>query len=74
VATDQPFYTVDEPEFRQFVMYSRHPSQNVKIPHRDAVKRRIMKMGDNAIDSTVNMFKVSKHPLLFTITKASLYR
>ncbi|KAF8222278.1 hypothetical protein L208DRAFT_1524601, partial [Tricholoma matsutake] len=38
VATDQPFYTVNEPEFRDLMMYTHHPSPNLKIPHRDTVR------------------------------------
>ena len=58
VATDQPFSTVDEPEFRDLLMYTHHPSPNLHIPHRDAIKRRIMKMGEDTIEATKEMFKV----------------
>jgi hypothetical protein len=58
IATDQPFYTVDEPEFRELLKYTHHPSPTLKIPHRDAVKRRIMKMGDDTIQATREMFSV----------------
>lgn len=64
VATDQPFYTVEEPEFRDLLMYTHHPSPKLKIPHRDAVKSRIMKMGAASIEATKHMFQVRKHPLL----------
>jgi hypothetical protein len=65
VATDQPFYTVEEPEFRDLLMYTHHPSLNLKIPHRDTIKNRIMKMGDKSIEATKHMFQVRKHPPLF---------
>jgi hypothetical protein len=39
IATDQPFYTVDEPEFYKLLEYTHHPSLELKIPHHDAVKR-----------------------------------
>jgi hypothetical protein len=58
VATDQPFYTVDEPEFRGLLTYIHHPSPNLKIPHRNAVRRRIMKMGACMIEDTKQMFTV----------------
>jgi hypothetical protein len=58
VATDQPFYTVDEAEFRDLLIYTHHPSPNLKIPHRDAIKRRIMRMGEDAITATREMFRV----------------
>ena len=60
VATDQPFYTVDEPEFRDLLMYTHHPSPNLKIPHRDTIKRRIMTMGKDTVEATKQMFKVRK--------------
>ena len=59
VATDQSFYTVDDPEFREFLIYAHHPSPSLKIPHRDAVKRRILKMGEDTVAATRQMFKVS---------------
>lgn len=59
VATDQPFYMVDDPEFCEFLSYTHHPSPSLKIPHRDAVKCHIMKMGDNTITATKQMFRVS---------------
>ena len=58
VATDQPFSTVDEPEFHDLLMYTHHPSPNLHIPHRDAIKWRIMKMGEDTIEATKEMFKV----------------
>jgi hypothetical protein len=61
VATDQPFYAVDDPEFRDLLMYTHHPSPNLKIPHRDAIKRRVMKMGEDTIEATKEMFLVCKH-------------
>jgi hypothetical protein len=46
VATDQPFYAVDDPEFRKFITYAHHPA-SLKVPHRDAIKRRVMNMGED---------------------------
>ena len=65
VATDQPFYMVDEPEFRDLLMYTHHPSLNLKIPHRDTIKRRIMTMGKDTVEATKQMFKVHKLCLYF---------
>ncbi|KAF8223657.1 hypothetical protein L208DRAFT_1516345, partial [Tricholoma matsutake] len=67
VATDQPFYTVDEPKFCDLMMYTHHPSPNLKIPHRDTVRRWIMKMGDDTIEDTKQMCLV--HKLLLTSYK-----
>lgn len=57
VATDQPFYTVDDPEFREFVTYTHHPG-TLRVPHRDAIKRRVMKMGEETRDDIKQMFRV----------------
>lgn len=47
VASDQPLFNmVDEPDFPDLLNYTHHLSPDLKIPHRDAVKRRIMKMGE----------------------------
>ena len=57
VATDQPFYTVDDPEFRDFVMYTHHPA-TLHIPHRNTIKKRVMKMGDDMRNIVKHMFRV----------------
>ncbi|PPQ80848.1 hypothetical protein CVT25_001973 [Psilocybe cyanescens] len=59
VACDQPFEEVDRPEFRELLIYAHHPAPDLKIPHCDAVRRRIMKMGKNSIESMKNMFKTA---------------
>jgi hypothetical protein len=58
VACDQPFDEVEKPEFREMLTYAHHPSPTLKIPHRDSIKRRIMAMGQDTIESTKAMFKV----------------
>jgi hypothetical protein len=58
VACDQPFDEVDKPEFRAMLTYAHHPSPTLKIPHRDAIKRRIMRMGEDSIEDTKRMFEV----------------
>jgi hypothetical protein len=60
IACDQPFEEVDHAEFREMLTYAHHPAPNLKIPHRDAIRHRIMKMGEDSIDSTKDMFAVSK--------------
>ena len=65
VAMDQPFYTVEDPEFRELMMYTHHPLPNLKIPHCNTVKSQIMKMGKDSIEATKRMFQVRKHLLLF---------
>lgn len=58
VATDQPFDTVDSSEFRTLLSYTHHPTPDIFIPHRDAIKRRVMKMGAEGIEEIKRMFSV----------------
>ena len=58
VLCDQPFDEVDKPEFREMMNYAHHPMPDLKIPHRDAIRRRILKMGDDSIESTRRFFEV----------------
>ena len=58
VACDQPFDEVDKPEFQAMLNYAHHLSPNIKIPHRDAIKCCIMRMGEDNIELTRKMFKV----------------
>jgi len=63
VATDQPFHTVDNPEFRELLTCAHHPLPELKIPHQNVVKRHIMKMGEDTIEATKESFAVCKsHP------------
>src|ERR1700751_2882222 len=41
--------------------YSHHPSPNLKIPHCNAIKAHIMKMGYDAVEAMKRMFLVHKH-------------
>ncbi|KAF8817294.1 hypothetical protein BYT27DRAFT_7075018, partial [Phlegmacium glaucopus] len=58
VACDQPFDKVEKPEFHEMLTYAHHPSPTLKIPHRDTIRRCIMQMGEDMVESTKNMFKV----------------
>ena len=60
VSCDQPFDEVDKPEFREMMNYAHHPTPDLKIPHRDAIRRRILKMGDDSIESTRQFFAVRR--------------
>ncbi|SJK99091.1 uncharacterized protein ARMOST_02377 [Armillaria ostoyae] len=58
VACDQPFEEVDRPEFRNLLSYAHHHSlEDLHIPHRDAIRRQIMKMGEDSIEETRKMFE-----------------
>ena len=57
VACDQPFDEVEKPEFRQLLEYT-HLRPSLHIPHRGAVKKRIMKMGEDTIEDVKKMIEV----------------
>ncbi|KAJ8515669.1 hypothetical protein ONZ45_g6946 [Pleurotus djamor] len=58
IACDQPFDEVDKPEFRQLLEYTHHPSPNpLHVPHRTAVRNRVMKMGEETVRNIKKMFK-----------------
>jgi hypothetical protein len=57
VVCDQPFDEVEKPEFRQLLEYT-HLRPSLHIPHRSAVKKRIMKMGEDTINGVKEMIRV----------------
>ena len=61
VATDQPFDTVDNPEFRELMSYIHHPAPAIHIPGCHAIQRRAMKMGEDGIKATKKMFVVCRN-------------
>lgn len=58
IACDQPFEEVERPEFITMMNYTHHTGTSLKIPKRDGIKRRLMKMGDDTIKDVQNMFLV----------------
>ncbi|KAK7007663.1 ribonuclease H-like domain-containing protein [Favolaschia claudopus] len=53
VACDQPFDTVEKPEFIRLMEYTHHGSTlNFSIPGRTAITSRIMKMGEDTVAGT----------------------
>jgi len=50
VACDQPFEEVDKPEFLDMLAYTHHSSPSLKIPHQDAIKCQIMRMGEDSVE------------------------
>jgi len=58
VACDQPFEEVERPEFIAMMNCTHHTGTQLKIPKRDAIKRRLMKMGDESIEDVRKMFSV----------------
>ena len=59
IACDQPFEEVQRPEFIAMMNYMHHVvGTGLKIPKRNGIKRRLMKMGDDTIDDVRKMFLV----------------
>lgn len=56
VACDQPFEEVNQPEFRRLLEYT-HLRQSLHIPHRQSVKRRVMKMGEDTVEEVKKMIE-----------------
>ena len=61
VASNQPFDEVEKPEFIAMMEYAQNhtPPASFKMPQRDTIRRRVMDMGDETIESIKDMFAVS---------------
>jgi hypothetical protein len=57
VACDQPFEEVERPEFIAAMSYGRSSSK-FTLPKRDGVRRRVMKLGDAAVQEIKDLFAV----------------
>jgi hypothetical protein len=57
VTCDQPFDEVEKPEFIAAMSYGKSSSK-FTLPKRDGVRRRVMKLGDEAVEETKAMFAV----------------
>lgn len=58
VACDQPFDEVEKPEYIDMMNYAHHPATEIKLPGRNGVKRRVMKMGEDTVEGIRKMFEV----------------
>jgi hypothetical protein len=58
VACDQPFEEVERPEFITMMNCTHHTGTPLKIPKCDAIKWRLMKMGDESVEDVRKMFSV----------------
>jgi hypothetical protein len=58
VACDQPFDEVGKEEFIKLISYAHHPAPSAKLPSRDGICCRIMKMGEDTVDEIRDMFAV----------------
>ena len=52
---------MDCPEFRDMLTYAHHLAINFKIPHRDAIRHRIMKIGEDSVEVMKETFAVSNN-------------
>jgi hypothetical protein len=50
---------VEKPEFAKMMNYVHHRSEPLKIPKREAIKRRVMKMGEETVEGVREMFSVA---------------
>jgi hypothetical protein len=57
VACDQPFNVVEKDEFVKLMTYARHPAHAIKLPSREGIRQRVMKMGEEIIAGTCEMFE-----------------
>jgi hypothetical protein len=49
---------VEKPEFVALMNFTHHTGGPLKIPQRDAIKRRVIKMGEETIEGVREMFSV----------------
>ena len=66
IACDQPFEEVDQPEFRRLLQYT-HLRLSLEIPHRQSMKRLVMKMGEDTIEDVKQMIVVTQHCFILPI-------
>ncbi|KAF9001006.1 hypothetical protein BDQ17DRAFT_1244915, partial [Cyathus striatus] len=58
VACDQPFSAVDDSEFRELLQYTHHFALPFQIPSRNVVRRYVMKLSEEGIAATKQLFSV----------------
>jgi len=58
VACDQPFEEVERPELRRLLEYTHMGPKPLDIPHRSALKDRIMKMGKSTVTGIQKLVNV----------------
>jgi len=71
VTCDQPFDEVEKPEFMATMSYGRSPAK-FTLPKRDGVRRRVMKLGEEAVEETKAMFSV-RSSLILTSTLSYMF-
>jgi len=65
VACDQPFTEVEQEEFIELLQYVHHSGGQLHIPKSDAIRQKVIKLGDQTIGEIHDMFTVSKIFLMF---------
>jgi hypothetical protein len=58
VACDQPFEEVERPELHRLLEYTHLGSKPLDIPHRGALRDRVMRMGRDTVEGIKDMIKV----------------
>ena len=58
ITCDQLFDEVEKPEFCKLLNYTHHTAESLKIPSHHAVKRHVIKIGEEEIAATKKMFMV----------------
>ena len=58
VASDQPFDEVEDPFLIRLLQYTRGCGRKLIIPRREAIRRRVKKMGADMTEGTKALFKV----------------
>jgi hypothetical protein len=56
---------VEKSEFITLMNFTRHTGGLLKIPQHDAIKRCVMKMGEETIEGVRKMFSVLSYPIPF---------
>lgn len=64
---DQPFDEVEKPEFIAMMNFTHSSGGPLKIPKREGIKRRVMKLGEETIEGVREMFSVSLYLNLLCI-------
>ena len=53
---------MDNPEFKELLLYVHHLAPIIKIPGHHAIRRQAMKMGEDGIEATKKMFWYALNP------------
>jgi hypothetical protein len=57
--TDQPFESVESPEFRDLLQYTHFSKNPLPMPSRKVIQRKLMKKGEQTIEDLKDLISVS---------------